>query len=203
MKKWILSAAFLLMASAAAFANNAVAEQIKQHAPQKVTCQFEQQKFLKGMAKPVVSSGKLYYQDGNMAMLYTQPAGDFLIINPSQFVMQTRGKKRELNIKTGSAFLTLKNTLVMCMQGNIQGIVTENGATLTYANNGGHEYTLTKELKKGERGYAKIVLLYDAKTYLITSMTLVEANGNYTVYTMKDANTTANIDGNLFKVPAK
>jgi hypothetical protein len=34
-------------------------------------------------------------------------------------------------------------------------------------------------------------------------MTLVEANGNYTVYTMKDANTTANIDGNLFKVPAK
>ena len=49
----------LLMASAAAFANNAVAEQIKQHAPQKVTCQFEQQKFLKGMAKPVVSSGKL------------------------------------------------------------------------------------------------------------------------------------------------
>ena len=62
---------------------------------------------------------------------------------------------------------------------------------------------LTKELKKGERGYAKIVLLYDAKTYLITSMTLVEANGNYTVYVMKDANTTANIDGNLFKVPAK
>lgn len=203
MKKWILSAVLLLIVSASAFANNTIAEQIKKNAPQKVTCRFEQQKFLKGMAKPVVSEGKLYYQNGNMAMWYTQPDGDFLVINPNEFVMQSRGKQRKHNIKAGSPMLTLKNTLVMCMQGNVQGVATENGANLTYANNAGHEFTLTKELKRGDRGYAKIVLLYDAKTYVLTSMTLVEGNGNYTVYVMKDANTTANIDGNLFKVPAK
>lgn len=200
MKKWILSAVLLVMAHAAVFANNAVAAQIKKNAPQKVTCQFVQEKFLKGMTKPVQSEGTLYYQNDCMSMWYTQPAGDFLVINPNEFVMQSKGKQRKHNIKAGSPMLTLKNTLVMCMQGNIEGVATENGASLSYSNNGGHTFTLSKELKKGERGYAKIVLVYDAKSNVLTSMTLTEANGNYTVYTLQNADTQKTIDATVFKV---
>jgi hypothetical protein len=113
--------------------------------------------------------------------------------------MQTRGKVRNHNIKAGSPMLTLKNTLVMCMAGDVQGVANENGATLSYANNGGHEFTLTKDLKKGEKGYSKIVLVYDPQSYVLTQMTMVEGNGNYTIYTLTQHDTKQKIDFQLYK----
>ena len=80
MKKWILSAAFVVAATLSAFANSAVIAQLKANAPAQIDCQFEQQKFLKGMAKPVVSKGALTYTKDNLSMMYTQPAGDYLHI---------------------------------------------------------------------------------------------------------------------------
>ena len=199
MKKFILWVAFFVVATSAALANDKVIAELKANAPEQVTCQFEQQKFLKGMANPVISKGVLLYQPQNFGMYYSQPEGDYLQITPNSFVMQTRGKVRNHNIKAGSPMLTLKNTLVMCMAGDVQGVANENGATLSYANNGGHEFTLTKDLKKGEKGYSKIVLVYDPKTYLLTSMTMVEANGNYSIYTLTQHDTKQKIDYNLFK----
>jgi outer membrane lipoprotein-sorting protein len=184
MKKWILSAAFVVAATLSAFANSAVIAQLKANAPAQIDCQFEQQKFLKGMAKPVVSKGALTYTKDNLSMIYTQPAGDYLHISPTEFSMQVKGKVRKHNIKPGSPMLVLKNTLTLCMDGDVEAVATENGATLTYANNGNHQFTLTKELNKGEKGYSKIVLEYNPKTYVLSSMTMVEANGNYTVYTL-------------------
>lgn len=199
MKKFILWVAFFVVATSAALANDKVIAELKANAPEQVTCQFEQQKFLKGMAKPVISKGTLLYQPQNFGMFYNQPEGDYLQITPDSFVMKTRGKVRNHNIKEGSPMLTLKNTLVMCMAGDVQGVANENEAKLTYANNGGHEFTLTKDLKKGEKGYSKIVLVYDQKTYLLTSMTMVEANGNYSIYTLTQHDTKQEIDYNLFK----
>lgn len=184
MKKWILSAVFVVAATFSAFANNAVVAELKANAPAKIDCQFEQQKFLKGMAKPVVSKGALTYTKDNLSMIYTQPAGDYLLISPTEFSMQIKGKVRKHNIKPGSPMLVLKNTLTLCMDGDVEAVASENGATLSYANNGNHQFTLTKELKKGEKGYSKIVLEYNPKTYMLTSMTMVEANGNYTVYNL-------------------
>ena len=152
MKKFILWVAFFVVATSAALANDKVIAELKANAPEQVTCQFEQQKFLKGMANPVISKGVLLYQPQNFGMYYSQPEGDYLQITPNSFVMQTRGKVRNHNIKAGSPMLTLKNTLVMCMAGDVQGVANENEAKLTYANNGGHEFTLTKDLKKGEKG---------------------------------------------------
>lgn len=199
MKKFILWVAFFVVATSAALANDKVIAELKANAPEQVSCQFEQQKFLKGMANPVISKGVLLYQPQNFGMYYSQPEGDYLQITPNSFVMQTRGKVRNHNIKAGSPMLTLKNTLVMCMAGDVQGVANENGATLSYANNGGHEFTLTKDLKKGEKGYSKIVLVYAPKTYLLTSMTMVEANGNYSIYTLTQHDTKQKIDYNLFK----
>ena len=184
MKKWILSAAILIAATFSALANSQVIADLKANVPAKINCQFEQQKFLKGMAKPVISKGSLTYTKDNLNMTYTQPAGDYLLISPTEFTMQTKGKVRKHNIKAGSPMLVLKNTLTMCMDGDVEAVAKENGAALTYANNGNHQFTLTKELKKGEKGYAKIVLEYNPKTYVLTNMTMVEANGNYTVYNL-------------------
>ena len=198
-KKMILWVALCVISTSATLANDNVIAELKTNAPEQVSCQFEQQKFLKGMANPVISKGLLLYQPQNFGMYYSQPEGDYLQITPDSFVMQTRGKVRNHNIKEGSPMLTLKNTLVMCMAGDVQGVANENEATLSYANNGGHEFTLTKDLKKGEKGYSKIVLVYDPKAYVLTKMTMVEGNGNYTVYTLTQHDTKQKIDYQLYK----
>ena len=122
----ILWVALCVISTSASLANNNVIAELKANAPEQVSCQFEQQKFLKGMANPVISKGLLLYQPQNFGMYYSQPEGDYLQITPDSFVMQTRGKVRNHNIKEGSPMLTLKNTLVMCMAGDVQGVANEN-----------------------------------------------------------------------------
>lgn len=200
MKKIILWVAFWVVATTATLANDAVISNIKANAPKQVTCQFEQQKFLKGMNKPVISTGTLYYKDQNFGMYYSQPEGDYIYIKPDVISMKNRGKVRNHNIKEGNQLSNLKNTLLMCISGDVNGVAKENEATLTYAKQtAGHEFTLTKELKKGEKGYSKIVLIYDAKTFNLISMTMVEANGNYSIYNISGHDSQKNVDFSIFK----
>ena len=55
----ILWVALCVLSTSATLANDKVIAELKANAPEQVSCQFEQQKFLKGMAKPVISKGVL------------------------------------------------------------------------------------------------------------------------------------------------
>ena len=81
-KKIILWVALCVLSTSATLANDKVIADLKANAPEQVSCQFEQQKFLKGMAKPVISKGLLQYQPQNFAMNYSQPEGDYIQITP-------------------------------------------------------------------------------------------------------------------------
>jgi hypothetical protein len=167
MKKWILSAAFVVAATLSAFANSAVIAQLKANAPAQIDCQFEQQKFLKGMAKPVVSKGALTYTKDNLSMIYTQPAGDYLHISPTEFSMQVKGKVRKHNIKPGSPMLVLKNTLTLCMDGDVEAVATENAQ---YNLDTFVKYHVNSEAEESVACEALLVALYDyvacAKAYV-------------------------------------
>ena len=124
MKKFIVLLTSLLIAAGTWAADyTAVAQQVfKKNGQRSYTGAFDQTKYIKMMKKEVLSAGTLYTTPGNMAMHYSQPAGDYLVINDKQFVMQTGGKKTNHNIQKGSPLLTLRNTLLNCMHGNIQAI---------------------------------------------------------------------------------
>jgi len=57
--------------------------------------------------------------------------------------------------------------------------------------------------KKTPRGYAKIVLTYDLKSKLLTTMQMDEYNGNSTLYEMSGLKTNGNIDAQVFVIPEK
>ena len=184
--KRIITLALALAAALAAMAGGQadIAGQIlKKNGSRSYTCTFKQAKYLKMMKKEVKSEGTLYTCKGNMAMRYTEPEGDYLVINDKQFVMQTRGRKLNHNIQKGSPLLTLRNTLLYCMHGDLNAIATENGGELAYVKEGDLHVFSVSTAAKGPRGYRKVTLKYNA-AFDLREMTLEEVNGNYTVYTL-------------------
>ena len=148
--------------------------------------------------------GTLYLAgDDQMAQHYQAPSADVLIINGDDFYM-VRGKKtNKFNTAKNKTMRGLSNTLLYCLHGKPGALAAENGATITAEKKAkGYEVVLVSA-KKTPRGYAKIVLVYDLKTKLLSSMQMDEYNGNSTLYQMSGVKTNGNIDAKVFDVPEK
>ena len=152
----------------------------------------------------VKTEGTLYIAGENqMAQYYQAPCPDVLIINGDDFYM-VRGKKtNKFNTAKNKTMRGLRNTLLYCLHGKPGTLAAENGAAITAEKKAkGYEVVLVSA-KKTPRGYAKIILVYDLKTKLLSSMQMDEYNGNSTLYEMSGVKTNGSIDAKVFDVPEK
>ena len=163
---------------------------------------FTQTKTLAAKGTKVLSEGMLYISgDHQMAQHYQAPTADVLIINGSDFYMVRGKKKNKFNTAKNKTMRSLRNTLLYCVHGKPAALAAENGAEITAVQKSdGYEVTLVST-KKTARGYAKIVLLYDLKTKLLTRMQMNEYNGNSTLYQMSGLRTNQPIDASVYVIP--
>ena len=163
---------------------------------------FTQTKTLAAKGTKVQSEGMLYISgDHQMAQHYQAPTADVLIINGSDFYMVRGKKKNKFNTAKNKTMRSLRNTLLYCVHGKPAALAAENGAEITAVQKSdGYEVTLVST-KKTARGYAKIVLLYDLKTKLLTRMQMDEYNGNSTLYQMSGLRTNQPIDASVYVIP--
>ena len=163
---------------------------------------FTQTKTLAAKGTKVQSEGMLYISgDHQMAQHYQAPTADVLIINGSDFYMVRGTKKNKFNTAKNKTMRSLRNTLLYCVHGKPAALAAENGAEITAVQKSdGYEVTLVST-KKTARGYAKIVLLYDLKTKLLTRMQMNEYNGNSTLYQMSGLRTNQPIDASVYVIP--
>lgn len=165
---------------------------------------FVQIKTLVAKGKSVKSDGLLYISGENqMAQHYQAPSTDLLIINDDDFFMIRGKKKNRFNTAKNKTMRGLRNTLLYCVHGRPAVLAQENGAEITVVKKAnGYEVVLTST-KKTPRGYAKIILLYDLKTKLLTRMQMDEYNGNSTLYEMNGLKTNQPIDGSVYAISEK
>lgn len=163
---------------------------------------FTQTKTLAAKGTKVQSEGLLYISgDHQMAQHYQAPSADVLIINGDDFYMVRGKKKNKFNTDKNKTMRSLRNTLLYCVHGKPAALAAENGAEITAVQKSdGYEVTLVST-KKTARGYAKIVLLYDLKTKLLTRMQMDEYNGNSTLYQMSGLRTNQPIDASVYVIP--
>lgn len=163
---------------------------------------FTQTKTLAAKGTKVQSEGLLYISgDHQMAQHYQAPSTDVLIINGNDFYMVRGKKKNKFNTDKNKTMRSLRNTLLYCVHGKPAALAAENGAEITAVQKSdGYEVTLVST-KKTARGYAKIVLLYDLKTKLLTRMQMNEYNGNSTLYQMSGLRTNQPIDASVYVIP--
>lgn len=163
---------------------------------------FTQTKTLAAKGTKVQSEGLLYISgDHQMAQHYQASSADVLIINGNDFYMVRGKKKNKFNTDKNKTMRGLRNTLLYCVHGKPAVLAAENGAEITAAQKSdGYEVTLVST-KKTARSYAKIVLLYDLKTKLLTRMQMDEYNGNSTLYQMSGLRTNQPIDASVYVIP--
>ena len=135
------------------------------------------------MEKELKSEGNFSYErPSKLKMEYTTPAGDLLQIDGDALTMISGKQKRNSNVKGDGRMATLKNTLLLSVAGDVQGVANENKAQITFEETPKY-YIFTLAKGKGAKSqYVELVLSYSKKDLSLCIMKMIEGNGNYTVY---------------------
>lgn len=154
-----------------------------------VNCPFTQTKHLVMMENELVNKGNLTYTRPNaLKMEYTSPAGDLLEVDGDNIIM-VRGKKRtQISTKADSRMANLKNTLLMSIGGDIEGVAKENSAEVKFLDTPKYYVFMISKGKGAKSQYVKLELSYSKKDLTLCIMKMEEANGNFTVYETLDKN---------------
>jgi len=152
--------------------------------------------------KNFVSNGSFYFTSPNLlAISYTNPAGDFLIINTEQISQKRKqGKTFKLSLQKNETMQELSNTLLWCISGKLIKLAEANNASVTTSEaNGVIKVVFTAEVKGG-RDFKKIELCYEKATMRLKSMAMTDKNNVVTKYTMDKPEYGTAIDASVFVI---
>jgi outer membrane lipoprotein-sorting protein len=144
---------------------------------------FDQVKTLKVSGKTIKSAGEISFTaPDQLAMLYTNPDGDFFIIDGTQIRLDMRGVQADVDTKTNKTVALQRNALIYSCTGEYEKIAKEMDAdcTVSAGKNGGKHVEL-KVKKASPKGYSGVVLDYN-KAGVIQRLVLEEFGGISTEY---------------------
>ena len=147
---------------------------------------FDQIKTLKVSKKTIKSAGEITFTAPNqLAMIYTNPDGDFFIIDGDQVRLDLRGVQADVDAKTNKTVALQRNALIYSCLGQYEKIAQEMDATCEVSTNKmGGKHVVLKVKKASPKGYSGVILDYN-KAGLIQNLTLEEFGGISTEYILK------------------
>ena len=148
---------------------------------------FTQVKLMKVSGKTTDKAGHITF-DGNdqLTMTYTQPEGEYFIIEGNMVKINMEGKKAELDAEKVKMVGLQRATLLNCLSGNWEQAAEDNNADLTITEEGGLKtVSIVAKGKVPRGGYNSVELTYRLSDGMMTKMVLVEAIGIQNTYEMK------------------
>lgn len=150
-----------------------------------MTSDFDQVKHLPILGEDIKSKGKLYYgKPEKMALWYTDPEGDLMLINEDRCVMVASGKKREVSAKANAKMRGMKNILTASLQGGM----LQMGANKVVCSEDAKNYIVTADIdsKVNKSNIKKVIVHYAKSDLTLSVLKTEEADGSYTEYTLKN-----------------
>lgn len=185
--KRIMTLSLLFAVALLASAADIPAAILKLHkANETMTCAFIETQTMPKMKKETKKTGTLIYTAPNELRLdYTDPVGDYTLMNATTVELNQGGKKQKFNIKDGkSAMAQLRATLLLSFAGDVKAVAEQNEATATYSETA-TEYICKLTSQNGKHGIEKLELVYNKKTGKLQKLVVTKKNGNYTTYSVK------------------
>lgn len=148
---------------------------------------FTQTKLLKVSGKTTEKTGHLVF-DGNdhLTMTYTEPEGEYFIIEGNQVKINMDGKKADLDADKAKMVKLQRSTLLNCLSGNWEQAAEDNNADLTVTEDKGFRNVLIKAKGKVPRGgYSSVELTYRLSDGMMIKMVLEEVIGSINTYEIK------------------
>ena len=151
------------------------------------TFAFVETRVMPKMNKTTVSEGTMKFEaPENLRMDYTQPQGDYTLIEKDKFEVFKSGKLQRLNVKDPKQKMAVyRATLLACLGGDVKKAAALNNARADYKTVGNTYVCTLKAENVAPRDIAALELIYDKKNGQLLKMTLTEGNGNYTTYEVK------------------
>ena len=119
-------------------------------------------------------------------MNYSQPQGEYFIIDGNLVKINLDGKKTELDASKAKLVQLQRSTLLNGLRGNYQQVATDNNAELSVANEGKIKtVTITAKGRVPRGGYSSMVLSYRVSDGTLVRMTLEESAGAINTYELK------------------
>ena len=148
---------------------------------------FTQVKLMKVSGKTTDKAGHITF-DGNdqLTMTYTQPEGEYFIIEGNMVKINMDGKKAELDAEKVKMVGLQRATLLNCLSGNWEQAAEDNNADLTITEEGGLKtVSIVAKGKVPRGGYNSVELTYRLSDGMMTKMILVDALGIQNTYEIK------------------
>ena len=174
MKKMIMFAAALLLTAVA-------------WAQQPIDTDFTQIRHLKMSGKTTDKAGHITF-DGKdqLSMIYTEPEGEFFIVEGDRVKMNLNGKKAELDASKVKLVKLQRATLLNCLAGHWEQAAVDNNADTTVDEADGFRHVFIKAKGKVPRGgYNSVDLIYRLSDGALVKMVLEEAVGVINTYEIK------------------
>lgn len=148
---------------------------------------FTQTRRLKVSGKTTVMKGHLNY-DGKekLSMTYSDPEGDYFIIDGNMVKMSLMGKSGELDANKVPMVALQRSTLLNCLSGNWKQAAEDNNATTTVTEKTGFrtvKITAAGIIPRG--GYKSVTLTYRIKDGRVSRLILEEPAGIENTYEMR------------------
>ena len=145
---------------------------------------FTQTKVMKVSGKTTNKAGHIIF-DGNdqLSMTYTEPEGEYFIIEGNNVKINLDGKKANLDAEKVKMVKLQRSTLLNCLSGNWEQAAEDNNADLTITEKDGMKtVSIVAKGKVPRGGYNSVVLTYRLSDVMMTKMVLEEAIGIINTY---------------------
>jgi outer membrane lipoprotein-sorting protein len=150
---------------------------------QKVEARFTESKFIKASGKTIEAEGNLkLYSADKIELRYTNPAGDYFIIDGKTISTSVKGKKTVVDTEKNASMRTFRNTLMNCVNGEWKQAATDNNAESSVTEKGANKVVTLSAKKTAPRGYSKIVITYRKSDNIPVELVFEEFNGIVTTY---------------------
>ena len=119
-------------------------------------------------------------------MTYTQPEGDYFIIEGNMVKINMDGKKAELDAEKVKMVKLQRATLLNCLSGNWEQAAADNNADLTVSESKSTKtISIVAKGKVQKGGYKSVELTYRLSDNVLTKMVLEEAIGIINTYELR------------------
>ncbi len=174
---------------------NAVASSMKT-----MQCDFVQTKTIKMLNDKMVSKGKMYYQQSDkLRWEYTSPYTYTFVLNGSK-VLISKGKRNDvINVEQSKFFKEIARIMMNSVVGKC---LTDAKDFKTSIQTTTTEYiaTLLPQQKQMKQMFQKIILHFNRQKSVVTTVELVEKNGDRTVIELKNIKTNSAINAKVFSI---
>ena len=148
---------------------------------------FTQTKVMKLSGKTTNKVGHIVF-DGKdqLRMIYSEPQGDYFIIEGNQVKINMDGKKADLDANKVKMVGLQRATLLNCLSGNWEQAAIDNNAETTVTeDNGLRTISINAKGKVPKGGYKSVELTYRLSDGGMVRMVLEEAIGVINTYEIK------------------